>query len=96
MKKAQILLWTILLNISIFAAKSGPRGRYSAAHDHFSNKGISPVVIIVFLSVIIFLLVAMIVQHHNHMKHIKAHNSETLKHHKKLVEKLSKEDKSKE
>lgn len=64
---------------------TGPRGRYSAAHEHFSDKPIEPIVIIVFFSVVVFLLVAMIVQHHHHMKQIHKHNADILHHHKELV-----------
>lgn len=66
----------------------GPRSRYSAAHDHFADKPIDPLVIIIFLSVIIFLLVAMLIQHHRHMKLISQHNEEIIRHHKKLHDKI--------
>lgn len=84
----------IYLLIEPFLAKkiTGPRGRYSAAHDHFADKQIDPIVLIVFLSTIVFLLLAMIIQHHNHMKQIKAHNEELLKHHKALHAEKSKEN----
>lgn len=67
---------------------TGPRSRYSAAHDHFADKQIDPIVIIIFLSVIIFLLLAMLVQHHKHMKQISEHNEEIIKHHQKLHDKI--------
>lgn len=71
----------------------GPRSRYSAAHDHFSDKQIDPLILTIFLSAIVLLLLAMIIQHHNHMKQIKAQNEEMLKHHKALHKAKKEEEK---